>query len=125
MDLGREKARNACNAREPAARGDRVAPRRYLTRTEVARLLDVSPATVARWTRQGKLRFVLTLGGQRRYARREILEVARGIHEPRRAAGPVPVERAATAADGVSRPAPPRVATGTGRRRAGSRDATA
>ena len=40
-----------------------MAARRYLTRTDVARLLDVSPATVARWTRQGKLPFILTLGG--------------------------------------------------------------
>lgn len=58
-------------------------PRRYLTRSEVARLFEVSPATVARWTREGKLPFVLTLGGQRRYVRAEILNLLRCVHEGR------------------------------------------
>ena len=62
-----------------------MAARRYLTRTDVSRLLDVSPATVARWTRQGKLPFVLTLGGQRRYARKDIRELVRRLQVPRRA----------------------------------------
>jgi excisionase family DNA binding protein len=67
---------------------DAVASRRYLTRADVARVLDVSPATVARWTRQGKLPFVLTLGGHRRYASHEILELIRWLHEPRRSTAP-------------------------------------
>jgi excisionase family DNA binding protein len=45
----------------------------YLTRSQVARLFEVSPATVSRWTREGKLPCVRTLGGQRRY-RRELIE---------------------------------------------------
>ena len=45
----------------------------YLSRAEVARLFQVSPATVARWTRQGKLPYTLTLGGRRRYPRGRIL----------------------------------------------------
>jgi len=49
--------------------------RRYLTRAVVARLFEVSPATVARWTREGKLPYILTLGGQRRYPRERIVEL--------------------------------------------------
>ncbi len=63
------------------ARG--ATPRQYLTRSEVARLFEVSPATVARWTREGKLPFVLTLGGQRRYARDQVIDLMRGCHESR------------------------------------------
>lgn len=63
--------------------------RRYLTRADVARLLDVSPATVARWARQGKLPFVLTLGGHRCYTRPEILQLVRRLHEPRRSSAPL------------------------------------
>lgn len=55
--------------------GARVGARRYLTRSQVASLFEVSPATVARWTRQGKLPFVLTPGGQRRYLRAQILRL--------------------------------------------------
>ena len=49
----------------------------YLSRAEVGRLFHVSPATVARWTRQGKLPYSLTLGGRRRYPRWEILGLVR------------------------------------------------
>jgi len=44
-----------------AARG------RYLTRAGVARLLGVSPNTVSRWAREGKLPCQMTLGGHRRF----------------------------------------------------------
>lgn len=63
------------------ARG--ATPRRYLTRSDVARLFEVSPATVARWTREGKLPFVLTLGGQRRYARDQIAALIERSRESR------------------------------------------
>jgi excisionase family DNA binding protein len=46
---------------------------RFLTRADVARLFEVSPATVARWSREGKLPFVRTPGGQRRYLRDRIV----------------------------------------------------
>lgn len=54
-----------------------AALREYLTRSEVARLFGVSPATVARWTREGKLPFILTLGGQRRYVRARVIDLIR------------------------------------------------
>jgi excisionase family DNA binding protein len=56
-------------------------PRQYLTRSEVARLFEVSPATVARWTREGKLPFILTLGGQRRYLLDQISDLVRRSRE--------------------------------------------
>jgi len=44
-----------------AARG------RYLTRADVARRLGVTPNTVSRWAREGKLPCQMTLGGHRRF----------------------------------------------------------
>jgi excisionase family DNA binding protein len=40
---------------------------RYLRTSDVARLLQVSPGTVSAWAKDGKLPFLRTLGGQRRY----------------------------------------------------------
>lgn len=39
----------------------------YLTRAGVARLLGVSPNTVSRWAREGRLTCQMTLGGHRRF----------------------------------------------------------
>ena len=39
----------------------------YLLPAEVAELLSVSPKTVSRWAKEGKLPFMKTLGGHRRY----------------------------------------------------------
>jgi predicted site-specific integrase-resolvase len=51
----------------------------FLTRADVARLSEVSPATVARWSRDGKLLFVRTPAGQRRYLRDRIIERRRAV----------------------------------------------
>lgn len=48
------------------------APGDYLTRAEVARLLGVSPNTVSRWAREGRLNCQMTLGGHRRFDSRVI-----------------------------------------------------
>jgi excisionase family DNA binding protein len=40
---------------------------RYLGPAQVAELLQVSPKTVTRWAKQGKLPCLRTLGGHRRY----------------------------------------------------------
>ncbi len=45
---------------------------RYLRTSDVARLLQVSPGTVSAWAKDGKLPFLRTLGGQRRYPEAEI-----------------------------------------------------
>ena len=48
---------------------------RYLLPAEVADLLSVSPKTVFRWAKEGKLPFMKTLGGHRRYPEAEIREL--------------------------------------------------
>jgi excisionase family DNA binding protein len=48
----------------------------YLSSAEVAALLHVSPKTVSRWAKEGKLPFLKTLGGHRRYPAGEISQLA-------------------------------------------------
>jgi excisionase family DNA binding protein len=40
-----------------------------MTRSEVARILGVSPTTVTRWAREGRLACRVTLGGHHRFER--------------------------------------------------------
>ena len=54
-------------------------PPRYLHPAEVADLLHVSPKTVSRWAEEGKLPFLKTLGGHRRYPAAEIRQLAEGL----------------------------------------------
>ena len=42
-------------------------PEEYLLAAEVGRLLRVSPKTVSRWAKEGKLPYSRTLGGHRRF----------------------------------------------------------
>jgi excisionase family DNA binding protein len=42
----------------------------------VADILHVSPKTVSRWAKEGKLPFLKTLGGHRRYPATEIRQLA-------------------------------------------------
>jgi excisionase family DNA binding protein len=55
----------------------------YLTRADVARLLGVSPNTVTRWAREGRLPSQVTLGGHHRFDRTVIEDLrdrlARGV----------------------------------------------
>jgi len=53
----------------------------YLRAAEVADILHVSPKTVSRWAKEGKLPFLKTLGGHRRYLEAEIRELAEGLRE--------------------------------------------
>jgi excisionase family DNA binding protein len=48
-----------------------------LTPAEVAVLFRVSPKTVTRWARAGKISAIRTLGGHRRFRREEIEAVLR------------------------------------------------
>jgi excisionase family DNA binding protein len=48
----------------------------YLHPSEVADILHVSPKTVSRWAKEGKLPFLKTLGGHRRYPEAEIRQLA-------------------------------------------------
>lgn len=51
----------------------------FMTTGQVARVLRVSPKTVARWATDGKLPHIVTLGGHRRFPARAIDEVARRL----------------------------------------------
>ena len=53
----------------------------YLRTAEVADILHVSPKTVSRWAKEGKLPFLKTLGGHRRYPEAEIRELAKELRE--------------------------------------------
>jgi excisionase family DNA binding protein len=53
----------------------------YLHTAEVAAILQVSPKTVSRWATEGKLPFLKTLGGHRRYPEAEIRDLAEGLRE--------------------------------------------
>ena len=69
---------------EPRKRNLRVEAPSYLRTAEVAELLHVSPKTVSRWAKEGKLPFLKTLGGHRRYPEAKIRELAMGLQdEPR------------------------------------------
>jgi len=61
----------------------------YLTPTEVASMLMVSPITVRQWAAKGLLKAELTLGGHRRFMRHEIERFARdnGLSLQHKAAG--------------------------------------
>ena len=48
----------------------------YLRAAEVADILHVSPKTVSRWAKEGKLPYLKTLGGHRRYPAAEIRQLA-------------------------------------------------
>lgn len=50
-----------------AIRGRGKGTQEYLKTSEVARLLRVSSKTVARWARDNKLPYIVTLGGHRRF----------------------------------------------------------
>jgi excisionase family DNA binding protein len=48
-------------------------PNALLTPAEVAAVFRVDPKTVTRWAKAGKLSFIRTLGGHRRYLESEVL----------------------------------------------------
>lgn len=52
----------------------------YITTGEVAKILRVSPKTVARWAKEGKLPHLVTLGGHRRFPATAIADLARSLH---------------------------------------------
>jgi excisionase family DNA binding protein len=51
----------------------------FLFTSQVADLLHVSPKTVARWAKDGRLPFQRTLGGHRRYPEAAIRELAASL----------------------------------------------
>jgi excisionase family DNA binding protein len=51
----------------------------YLRTKEVAALLHVAPKTISRWATEGKLPYLKTLGGHRRYSETLIRELAASL----------------------------------------------
>ena len=45
---------------------------KFLRTSDVARMLHVSPKTVSRWAKEGRLPYLATLGGHRRFPLEEI-----------------------------------------------------
>lgn len=60
------------------ADGDEARPPEtaWLRTSDVAELLHVSPKTVSRWAKEGRLPFLKTLGGHRRYPESGIVALA-------------------------------------------------
>ena len=48
----------------------------YIRTAEAAKMLRVSPKTVSRWAKQGRLPHVVTLGGHRRFPQEAIERLA-------------------------------------------------
>jgi excisionase family DNA binding protein len=67
-------------AAHPSGKAATTSPS-YLHTAEVADILHVSPKTVSRWAKEGKLPFLKTLGGHRRYPEAEIRELATELRE--------------------------------------------
>lgn len=63
---------NGSTEQQPA--GDQDATK-LLTPAEVAKMFHVDPKTVTRWAQAGKLTYMRTLGGHRRYRRDEVVEL--------------------------------------------------
>jgi len=64
-----------------ASKTEQASKSTYLLPSEVARALQVSPKTVTRWAKEGKLASRRTLGGHRRYARADIESLAQRLQE--------------------------------------------
>jgi excisionase family DNA binding protein len=60
--------------------GAGIKPPAVLTTSEVARLLGVSPNTVTRWAREGRLPCRLTLGGHHRFERPVIEQIRESLN---------------------------------------------
>jgi excisionase family DNA binding protein len=65
-----------------ASRRDPESTSSYLLPGEVAEVLQVSPKTVTRWAKEGKLASRRTLGGHRRYARTDIEDLVERLDDP-------------------------------------------
>ena len=52
----------------------------FLTRSEVSRLLGVSPNTVTRWAREGRLPCLVTLGGHHRFDRELVDQLRKSLY---------------------------------------------
>jgi excisionase family DNA binding protein len=70
-------------------RRDRPATKTWMSRSEVARLLEVAPVTIGRWASEGKLPCAMTLGGRRRFRRHDVLHLIERLTNVTTAGAPV------------------------------------
>jgi excisionase family DNA binding protein len=56
------------------------APTTFLTRSEVSKLLGVSPNTITRWAREGRLPCQVTLGGHHRFERELVEQLRKSLY---------------------------------------------
>jgi excisionase family DNA binding protein len=54
----------------------------FLTRPEVSKLLGVSPNTVTRWAREGRMPCQVTLGGHHRFGREAVEQLRKSLYRP-------------------------------------------
>jgi excisionase family DNA binding protein len=54
-------------------------PADFLTRSEVSKMLGVSPNTVTRWAREGRLPCHVTLGGHHRFERTVVEQIQKDL----------------------------------------------
>jgi excisionase family DNA binding protein len=59
---------------------DESAGTQFLTRSDVSRLLGVSPNTVTRWAREGRLPCQVTLGGHHRFDRELVEQLRKSLY---------------------------------------------
>ena len=52
----------------------------FLSRAEVSRMLGVSPNTVTRWAREGRLPCQVTLGGHHRFERELVEQLRKSLY---------------------------------------------
>ena len=52
----------------------------FLTRSEVSKMLGVSPNTVTRWAREGRLPCQVTLGGHHRFDRELVEQLRKSLY---------------------------------------------
>jgi len=79
--IGSAARRGCAVATQPSGKAAPEPPS-YLRAAEVADILHVSPKTVSRWAKEGKLPFLKTLGGHRRYPEAEIRQLADELRVP-------------------------------------------
>jgi excisionase family DNA binding protein len=65
----------------PTAVVDPVDAPPFLTTSDVSRVLGVSPNTVTRWAREGRLPCQVTLGGHHRFERTVIDEIRKSHYQ--------------------------------------------
>jgi excisionase family DNA binding protein len=63
-----------------------MAREHFLRTSEVANLLHVSPKTVSRWAKEGRLPYLATLGGHRRFPALEIERITDELNRSKLAA---------------------------------------